>query len=295
MRQQIKVVGCTLSILFDNGFGQMVIKKSAVDKLAKYGRAKQTIKGPLEITGVGDNKTVSEFGEYAICLPLHSGEEAVLSGVCLPKLTGDFPRYELKDVEEDIHDKCRQLGGDQLVSHLPKLPSVVDGGDVDILIGSRYLRYFPKIVHRFETGLSVFESFFKNTDGSRGVLNGPHQYFEMDGNKNSAHIGNTSYFLSQVWEVEKDIPLLTVKDSFASTDLDDCDSEFSRPCAGCFCSSHFENTACAARKIGKKVRRFEAIEHAGSDVTYRCVDCRSCKKCKNGPRVEAISIQEELE
>ena len=37
------------------------------------------------------------------------------------------------------------------------------------------------------------------------------------------------------------------------------------------------------------------IEKAGSEVTYRCVDCRSCVKCKSGMRIEAISIQEEIE
>ena len=45
----------------------------------------------------------------------------------------------------------------------------------------------------------------------------------------------------------------------------------------------------------KCVRQFDEIEKAGSEVTYRCVDCRSCLKCKNGMRVEAISIQEEIE
>ena len=30
-------------------------------------------------------------------------------------------------------------------------------------------------------------------------------------------------------------------------------------------------------------------------VTYRCVDCRSCLKCKNGSRFDATSIQEEIE
>ena len=40
---------------------------------------------------------------------------------------------------------------------------------------------------------------------------------------------------------------------------------------------------------------FDEIERAGTEVTYRCVDCRGCLKCKNGVRLDAISIQEEVE
>ena len=33
----------------------------------------------------------------------------------------------------------------------------------------------------------------------------------------------------------------------------------------------------------------------GTEVNYRCVECRTCKKCKTGPQIEAISIQDEIE
>ena len=33
----------------------------------------------------------------------------------------------------------------------------------------------------------------------------------------------------------------------------------------------------------------------GTEVTYRCVDCNECWKCKNGLRLESLSIQEEVE
>ena len=40
-------------------------------------------------------------------------------------------------------------------------------------------------------------------------------------------------------------------------------------------------------------RQFDEIESAGTEVTYRCMDC--CLKCKHGPRFDAMSIQEEIE
>ena len=286
MRQTIKLGKTSLTILFDNGCGQLIIKKSAVDKLLKLGRAVQTVKGPLHITGVGDNQTVSNDGEFSISLPLHSGENAILTGVCLPKVTGDFPNYNLGDVEKDIRSRCNDVGGHELVSCLPKLPSSIKGGDVDLLIGSKYLRYFPVCIHKFDTGLGIYESVFKSTDGTRGVLNGPHKYFETLGNEN-AHIAG----LKAYWALENEMPLIGDKERLLSDDV--CmpiSDTHSKTCSGCLNAEVF-----AAKRPPKNAKIFEDIENAGSEVTFRCVDCRSCKNCKNGPRVEAISIQEEFE
>ena len=37
------------------------------------------------------------------------------------------------------------------------------------------------------------------------------------------------------------------------------------------------------------------IENPGTEVSYRCINCRNCVECKNSGQVEYISIQEELE
>ena len=99
----------------------MVIKISAVDKVAGVGRAIQILSGPLEITGVGDKKSVWDDGVYSVSLPLYNGQNAILSGLCMPKITADFPFYALHDVEKDIRNKCK------LVKRLPNLPSQVGG------------------------------------------------------------------------------------------------------------------------------------------------------------------------
>ena len=46
-----------------------------------------------------------------------------------------------------------------------------------------------------------------------------------------------------------------------------------------------------AESIGK----FEEIENAGTQITYRCIDCRNFPECKRSPRLEDINIQEEVE
>ena len=60
MVQTIEVEGHLLNLFFDNGCGDMVIKMSAADLLAKMGRARQEFPGPITLSGVGDQKSVCE-------------------------------------------------------------------------------------------------------------------------------------------------------------------------------------------------------------------------------------------
>ena len=68
----------------------MVIKKSAIVHLQKVGRAKLELPGPIELTGVGEQKSICKYGAYSVRLPLKNGCEAVLSGLCLKKSHSNF-------------------------------------------------------------------------------------------------------------------------------------------------------------------------------------------------------------
>ena len=48
-------------------------------------------------------------------------------------------------------------------------------------------------------------------------------------------------------------------------------------------------------KVAKQQRRFEEVEAAGSEITYRCTQCRKCENCKCGERIELVSRKEEVE
>ena len=63
-----------------------------------------------------------------------------------------------------------------------------------------------------------------------------------------------------------------------------------------YCCIH-EMYSCvdATKRTPKCVREFDEIERAGTEITYRCVECRACVKCKTSGRIEAISIQSEIE
>ena len=75
------------------------------------------------------------------------------------------------------------------------------------------------------------------------------------------------------------------------------DSEECEGCLSCLVCHRVssEDQVNVKRRPPKSVRQFDEVEAAGTEVTYRCVDCRSCTKCKNGARIDSISIQEENE
>ena len=62
-------------------------------------------------------------------------------------------------------------------------------------------------------------------------------------------------------------------------------------CHVCTCNV----TSSATRRPPRSLKRFEEIENAGTEVTYRCVGCRNCKECKRSSRIDAISFEEEVQ
>ena len=112
MLQTIEIDGVTLRLFFDTGCGDIVVKKSAMEALKKLGRANQEFSGQVSMSGVGDQRSVSEYGIYSVCLPLKDGSNAVFSGVCMDKVTMEFPTYDLQDVENDIRLQYESNGGD---------------------------------------------------------------------------------------------------------------------------------------------------------------------------------------
>ena len=89
-------------------------------------------------------------------------------GICLDNITSKFPLYPLQGkVLNDITKAYQDAGGDART--LPKIPKSV-GGEIDFIIGIKYLRYYPKMIFQLPSGLTIYESVFENADGGRGVI-----------------------------------------------------------------------------------------------------------------------------
>ena len=277
-----------LQYFFDTGCSDFVSCHDAIRKMER--RCQQNVKGPIELGGVGDCKVVSPYGIYEVKLPLDNGKDAVFFGICLDAITSKFPLYPLKgEVEKDIHEAYSISGGD--VTKLPSLPKFV-GGNIDFMIGAKYMRYHPTPVFTIPSGLTIYLSPFKGFDGTKGVMGGPHKVFSAVQRQAKSH--HTSYLTQQYelfqmeYPINPDNHLLGIKltkqfDVYNDVEEDENNSvtldKFQR--------SSFINA--------KKQKQFEVVENAGSEVNFRCVDCRSCSTCKHGEQIELISIREEVE
>jgi len=275
MFQNILVDKKVYNIFYDTGCNDFISRLDAVSQLSNK-RAIQVYARPIMTNGVGDVTSQSNNGIYTVNLPLANGKDAAMTGVCLDKLTHEYPIYKLNgDVIKDLHNGFKQIGGDP--KKLPTVSAQV-GGSVDFMIGIQYLRYHPKFVFQLPSGLTIFESHFKSADGSRGVIGGPHRVFKEIHQKhnNITNFVNHQFRLfSFGYHVNPDVKLLDYPSSQADIlfPANGDDQDFT-----------------------DKVNLFQVAEHVGSEINFRCVSCRGCQTCKKHKSTdETMSVQEEIE
>ena len=325
--QTIEVApGVKLNFFYDNGCGDAIFSKDACDMLKELGRAKIDLPGPLLLKGVNDQESSCPHGAWSVSLPLKDGGNADLSGLCLDVITTPFPKYPLEQVEKDIRSAVER-NDKKLLAKLPKL-SKEAGGTIHVMLGKHYLKYFPREVFRMASGLTLYESMFRSDDGTTGVVSGPHAEFTKMNRTAHFALGKKCYlsqaarsyidFLSK----SDDVPLLGNKEEFGDPDLvrlftgHSCTREgmastnfHSNPASlrddefEClFGDTSFGGKGVFVTRNGKNAQRgpkclknFEDVEKSGTEISYRCMDCRNCKECLKGGLIEEISIQEEAQ
>ena len=233
MLQTILVGNKPFKLFYDNGCNSMVCRKGGVDILKKQNRAICTKEGPMTISGVSGIQAVCPHGEYTIKLPLANGEDADMTGLCLDRVTNTFPTYNLKEVESDIRNCFSSSGGDP--STLPELPEFV-GGNTDGMVGSLYLKWWPEFRFMLPNGLTIYESKFKNVDGSTGVVGGPHTSFAGVFNRLGQNHVTMSLYLTEIvktyqsgYRMNLDVSLLGYKKQIGDRS-DESDDDVQNPC-----------------------------------------------------------------
>ena len=303
--QTIKIGGASgedisLNMFYDSGCEDSCSSKQGVDKLSKVGRATQVVPGPINLRGVSDIVTVSEHGVYKVTLQTYEGKSVTIRGLCLTHVTCRFPTYPLKEIEEDVRATYQSLG--KSLDDLPRLSKYV-GGETEIMLGSKYLKYHPKFVFEMPCGLRVYRSCFVSVDGTRGVIGGPHSVItELQKHLEGSYLTLGTYLSQQLILYRSGIQLdpdvrLVAGDSQTVYDIEtyECVVEEPEESSGmtvmtcCNCGSAFRTASV------KKSKLFEIAENAGSEVNYRCIKCRNCADCKMSGEVQCISIQEEVE
>ena len=178
------------------------------------------------------------------------------------------------------------------------------------MIGKQYLKYFPKEVVQLESGLTLYKSHFMSPGGTSGVIAGPHPEFTKIeriahfcvGKKLSYHSPDVQNY-NKFCYLSNEVPLLGYK---RQPEQDQCFLNVAFP--GYFDECKFECSRVIPLKRGmgmkeevyvtrspKNLKFFERNENAGTNILYRCIDCRNCQECRNGPFTEEMSIHAEFE
>ena len=225
----------------------------------------------------------------------------------MDKITGTFPSYPLEEIEHEIHNQYASSGSNP--STLPKLPKYV-GGDTDIMIGIQYLKYYPEKVYTLPNGLSIYKSQFLNSDGSRGLVGGPHRIFTKIHKCFGGHLSMNAYLTDVVnayqngYKLSLDVSLLDIKEFTPFFQKYETGFDMEEPVyndtnsikkAMVDDSSNSDPNVFLSKNSFKCLKQFEEVESAGTEVSYRCVRCRGCPDCTTSKNVECISIHEEVE
>ena len=137
--------------------------------------------GPLSISAAGDT-SVKVNAEWAVLMDTVDNKRQTLIGVTCNDLTSTFPMIKLAEAHADIlkDAKKRKLNKSQkerIFNNL-KVPDKV-GGAPDILLGIKYKRFHPEIVHMTPSGLFLAKVKLLGHDKSiTAAIGGPHKSFD---------------------------------------------------------------------------------------------------------------------
>ena len=296
------------SLFYDGGCRHFCSRHEAVKRLGA--RAVETRPGPVMIGGVCGMTSTTPYGIHEVKLPLANGKDATMSGVCLERITEKFPLYPLDRIESDIRKDYIAQGN---LNSLPKLGLRV-GGETDFMLGMKYYRYFPKEVHRLPSGLAIFKSKFENADGGFGVVGGPHPVIDMieqqyQGEQFNLFLSSQFNVYENGYHFDPDVAMLGYKvtqedyntdDSDDIDDIDDSEDDgrlevsYCRSCAPELFDDEVNTTSYFGKSIQQKMKKFQESQDVGSEIGYRCLNCRNCFDCKDQAHA-ALSQQEEVE
>ena len=83
------------------------------------------------------------------------------------------------------------------------------------MIDIKCLRYYPEKIFQLPSGLSICKSWFKNSDGSRGVIGGLHDVFtRIESNyqaQTTNFLSNQYHMFKNGFQINSDITLLHTK------------------------------------------------------------------------------------
>ena len=274
--------GTELLLFYDSGCSVAAISEQAAEAL----QSRNIVPGPTNLNVAGGQVLVNRGGVDQFELDLFDNEAKVqMRGLVMDTVTNPFALYDLQEAYEDL---CKAYGRGEGVA-LPAVPDKIGGSKVDVMIGIKYLAYFPELVFSLPCGLAIYESRIRTLCGRRGVIGGPHRSW--------AHAEERIEFMSSFAFLAAELRAYRAQAAvlgqvmFEASPEETCKPWISEEqCCGCSC--HVDEHVLALQEDSK---RFSDAERVGAEVSYRCVRCRNCSDCRRGELLEEASLQEESE
>ena len=246
--------------------------------------------GPTKLEVASGRIVDIEHGDEQFVLELDPDSQArkfaAITALRMERISNTFPAWPLSDAWNQLNTAYRAAGH---AEDLPAADKQVGGTEVDILIGMKYFKYFPKLLFYLPSGLSVFKAMFKSASNNQAILGGTSALWKQAAE--TAHsLGPAAFFLSEIKAYKNHCETLwnaaTVVHRPAIKEEDD-DQEI-------YHVDEIDHTA-ALTMTSAKLKEVLTAEDLGSNIEYRCPGCRNCVRCKNSEFLDKVSLQEERE
>ena len=311
MLQEYTVNDRNLLVFYDSG----CLGSAMSDRAAQCLNSVCVREGPTSMNVAGGKTVMIEGGDEQFLLNLVSpNTKATITALRMPQVTTPFPLWNVAQAWNQISNEyraCCPSGED-----LPPAPKKIGGVEVDLMIGIRYQKYFPVQISLLPCGLGIYRSKIAAPRGEITVLGGPHPAWRNALDK-IGFFGATSFFTAEARALRVEYSTIhhvhhPVQHEAADDDGDVIvevplgpDVPAVEQCLTQHCDKHgdldawivpldwdIDGSIYGLRQDGV---RFAETELIGSEVTYRCVRCRNCNKCKQGESLETASLREEQE
>ena len=191
MLQRIPVKDQELLCFYDSGCGGSALTAKAAALLESV----SVRDGPTVLNVAGGRTIRIEGGDERFKLALrNNNKKATFTGLKMESITTKFPVWRIEEAWKEIVCEARE---EKLnVDDLPPMPKTIGGCPVDLMIGIRYLKWYPTLLFILPSGLGVYRSQIAAPRDEALVLGGPHSSWVRCAEE-SNFVGPHSFFSNE--------------------------------------------------------------------------------------------------
>ena len=97
---------------------------------------------------------ISNYGDVRVELPTADGEIAKFNALELEQVMHQLPTYPLTEAWQDLNKAYQSEN--KTSDSLPPIDDQLEGRRVDIILGQKYRRFFPKLIFEKADGLAIY-------------------------------------------------------------------------------------------------------------------------------------------